>query len=298
MRDADLAMYAAKDGGKNHWALFRPEMHDAATAELALRADLHRALENDELVLRYEPVVDLDTGTISGFEALARWQHPEHGLLSPDRFIGLAEDSGLIDALGAWVIREATGAARRLQGASGRDDLIIGVNLSPRQLERLEIATTVSTALRATGLPPGQLVLEVTEGVFLAETATVAACLDRLRGLGVKLALDDFGTGFSSLGYLERLPLDVLKIDRSFVFTLTSHESRGVLVETIVRLADVLGLRTVAEGVETAEQLEALRRLGCRSVQGYLFARPLTEADALRMLRAGVVAAALPPVAV
>jgi diguanylate cyclase (GGDEF)-like protein/PAS domain S-box-containing protein len=287
MRDADLAMYAAKDGGKNHWAMFEPAMHHTAAAELALRADLHRALENDELVLRYEPIVDLRTGVISGFEALARWQHPEHGLLSPDRFIGLAEDSGLIEALGAWVIREATRTARRLQEASGRHDLRMGVNLSPRQLDRLSITGTVARALEQTGLPPDRLVLEVTEGVFLAETAVVSACLDGLRGLGVKLALDDFGTGFSSLGYLERLPLDVLKIDRSFVLTLTSHETRGVLVETIVRLADVLGLVTIAEGVETVEQLEALRALGCRQVQGYLFSRPMTEADALRMLRRG-----------
>lgn len=291
LRDADLAMYAAKARGKGCWALFEPGMHDTASAQLTLRADLHQALERAELTLRFEPWVDLATGRIVGFEALVRWRHPREGLLPPAAFIPLAEDTGLVNRLGAWVVGEATAAIRRLQVASGRRDLTLGVNLSPRQLADDGLVDVVRDALDRAGLPPDQLVLEVTESAFLAETSAVAACVSRLRGLGVRLALDDFGTGFSSLGYLERLPLDVLKIDRSFVSSLGDTESRSILVATIVRLGDVLGLRTVAEGVETTEQLSTLRTLGCAHGQGYLFSPPVPEDGALMLLRRG----SLPP---
>lgn len=277
LRDADLAMYSAKGSGKGTWTLFESGMSEEASERLTLRAELHRALEGEELELHYQPIVDLHTEAITGFEALVRWQHPTRGLLAPDRFIGLAESTGLIHRLGAWVIREATDALRRFQDTSGDHELSMNVNLSPLQLENAWIVDVVRSALEVAAINPRCLSLEVTEGVFLADTATVVDRLQALHALGVRIALDDFGTGFSSLGYLERLPLEGLKIDRAFIATV---EERGQVLGAIAGLATGLGLSTVAEGIETAEQLAAVRALGCDLGQGFLFSRPLTEADA------------------
>ncbi len=277
LRDADLAMYSVKAAGKGSWTRFEPAMREAATVQLELRTDLHRALAGDELVLHFQPILDLADERVTGFEALVRWQHPVHGLLGPNRFISLAERTGLIEPLGAWVIEAALAALGRIEVRTGRSDLTMSVNLSPRQLEGDTVAAAVREALAATGIAPGRLMLEVTEGLFLADTSAVSERLGELRELGVGLALDDFGTGFSSLGYLDRLPIDVLKIDRSFVSSLDGDHARGAVAAAIVRLAEVLELDTVAEGVETPAQLAALRALGCRRGQGYLFSPPVPE---------------------
>ncbi len=290
LRDADLAMYSAKNAGKGSWRLFESGMHDQASEQLLLRSELHRALDEGEFVLHYQAIVDLDTEAVTGFEALVRWEHPERGLLGPDRFITLAESSGLIHALGAWVLDEATSALRRIQLLSANFALTMNVNLSPLQLESDTIVEDVRAALAASSIPAHQVILEVTEGVFLAETTMVTERFEALHGLGVRIALDDFGTGFSSLGYLERLPLEVLKIDRAFVASLDSGDNRGQIVAAITGLAAGLGLATVAEGIETREQLIAARELGCDRGQGYLFARPVAEAAAVEALRRSVVA--------
>jgi len=285
LRDADLAMYSAKGSGKGTWTLFEAGMGAEASERLTLRAELHRALESEELELHYQPIVDLRTEAITGFEALVRWQHPTRGLLAPDRFIGLAESTGLIHRLGAWVIREATDALRRFQDTSGDHELAMNVNVSPLQLENAWIVDVVRSAIEVGAINPRCLSLEVTEGVFMADTAMVADRLQALHALGVRIALDDFGTGFSSLGYLERLPLEGLKIDRAFV---AKVGERGQVLGAIAGLATGLGLSTVAEGIETEEQLAAVRALGCDRGQGYLFSRPLPEADAAAHLaRAG-----------
>ena len=285
VRDADLAMYSAKQSGKGAWALFEPGMHDDASERLTLRSELHLALERDELRLHYQPIVDLRTEAVVGFEALVRWEHPSRGLLAPDRFIGLAEATGLIHPLGDWVLDEATAALRRLQDAGGDPALSMNVNLSPLQLERASVVGVVHAALERAGVAPACLSLEVTEGVFLSDTVMVAQRLEALHALGVRIALDDFGTGFSSLGYLERLPLQGLKIDRAFVASVSDEERQ--ILGAIAGLASGLGLSTVAEGIETPAQLAAVRALGCDRGQGYLFSRPLPEADALAHLTAG-----------
>jgi EAL domain-containing protein (putative c-di-GMP-specific phosphodiesterase class I) len=284
LRDADLAMYSAKQSGKGAWALFDPSMHDDASERLTLRSELHLALERDELRLLYQPIVDLRSEQVVGFEALVRWEHPTRGLLAPDRFIGLAESTGLIHPLGDWVIQEAAAALRRLQDASGNPSLSMNVNLSPIQLERASVVRVVREALADAALPAGCFSLEVTEGAFLADAAMVSERLRTLHELGVPIALDDFGSGFSSLGYLERLPLQSLKIDRAFVASVSG--GHGQILGAIAGLAGGLGLSTVAEGIETREQLAVVRDLGCDFGQGYLFARPLPEADALAHLAA------------
>lgn len=284
LRDADLAMYSAKGSGKATWSLFESGMGDEASERLTLRAELHRALEQDELRLHYQPIVDLRTEEVTGFEALVRWEHPTRGLLGPDRFIDLAEVTGLIHRLGSWVIREATDTLRRLQDASGNHELAMNVNLSPLQLENAWIVDTVRSALEVSAVPARCLYLEVTEGVFISDTEMVAERLAALHALGVQIALDDFGTGFSSLGYLERLPLEGLKIDRAFIASISDVRGRGQVLGAIAELANGLGLSTVAEGIETEDQLAVVRALGCDRGQGYLFSRPLTEANAIEHL--------------
>lgn len=286
LRDADLAMYSAKASGKATWTLFENGMGEAAGERLKLRAELHRALEEDELRLHFQPIVDLASEAVTGFEALVRWEHPTRGLLAPATFIELAEATGLIHRLGGWVIREATGALRRFQDASGDHGLSMNVNLSPLQLENAWIIDVVRSAIEVSAIPPRCLSLEVTEGVFVADTTMVAERLAALHALGVRITLDDFGTGFSSLGYLERLPLEGLKIDRSFVASASEADrgGQGQILGAIAGLANGLGLSTVAEGIETRDQLAAVRALGCDRGQGFLFARPLPEADALAHL--------------
>jgi diguanylate cyclase (GGDEF)-like protein/PAS domain S-box-containing protein len=275
LRDADLAMYSAKAQGKAAWAVFEPVMHAAAEERLATRSALRQAIDNGEFRLHYQPIVEVDSGRLTGMEALIRWQHPTRGLLGPHEFIGHAEDTGLIVPLGAWVLRTACRQLARFHAAD--PTLTMSVNLSVRQLESDDVIGHVRAALEESGVAPAALTLEITEGLLIAEGAPMVHRLGELKALGVKLAIDDFGTGFSSLGYLQHLPVDIIKIDRSFVEGLNGHGSQMALVNTIIRLSEALRLETVAEGVETASQLAALRSMECRYAQGYYFARPLDE---------------------
>jgi diguanylate cyclase (GGDEF)-like protein/PAS domain S-box-containing protein len=283
LRNADAAMYIAKSRGKNRIIEFEPGMHRAALARLALKVDLERALERNEFLLLYQPIVDLATGRALGVEALLRWRNPMRRLISPAEFVPLAEETGLIIPLGTWVLQEACREARRWNDAAPAEALSVNVNVSGRQVAEPDFVDVVARALRSSGLPPDRLVLEFTENVLIDDTEQSAATLAALKGLGVRLAIDDFGTGFSSLGYLRRFPIDVLKIDGSFVASLSGgHEQRAV-VDAILRLGETLHLETVVEGIEEAHQVADLRSMGATFGQGHHFARPMpaSEIDAL-----------------
>ncbi len=299
LREADAAMYRAKDAGRDQAALFRQEMHDAATARLGDQLGLRRALERDELVAHFQPVVDLCTGEPLGVEALIRWQHPERGLLGPDQFVGMAEETGLILPVGAWMLDHALSTLQRWRREiPGSQDLWVAVNLSARQLTDPDLLHKVSRALAESGVPAGHLHLEITETAVMRSHEASTATLDALRHLGVHLIIDDFGTGYSSLARLKRLPVTTLKVDRSFVDGLGRDSSDLSIVDAIIKMAESLTLKVIAEGVETREQLEILHTLGARMGQGYLWSRPL-PADALAHWLAPSATAALaaPPVA-
>jgi diguanylate cyclase (GGDEF)-like protein len=287
LREADSAMFRAKSAGRDQAAHFHQTMHDQATARLDDQLGLRRALERDELRAHYQPVVDLATGEAVGVEALVRWEHPERGLIGPDQFIPLAEDTGLILPLGAWMLETALGQLQRWR----RDmpearDLWIAVNLSPRQLMDPDLIHKVARALAETGVPPGNLHLEITETAVMRSVDASTTALDSLRQLGVHLIIDDFGTGYSSLARLKRLPVTALKVDRSFVDGLGRDSSDLSIVDAIINMADSLTLGVIAEGVETAEQLEILQSLGARMGQGFLWSRALSAGDLERWLRA------------
>ncbi len=276
LRNADVAMYMAKEAGKNRYQIFEPAMHDVALRRLELKADLQRALDTGEFVLHYQPVIELATGEISGFEALLRWNHPERGLVPPLEFIPLAEETGLIVPIGTWVLREATLWGKALQERYPRQPpLRVAVNLSARQLQRPEIVQDVAEALMRSGLSPESLVLEITESVMMRDVELSLQRLRELKALGVQLAVDDFGTGYSSLNYIQQFPVDILKVDKSFIDAFDLDERKSALTATIIKLAEDLDLRPVAEGIERADQLEHLLRLRCDLGQGYYFARPL-----------------------
>jgi diguanylate cyclase (GGDEF)-like protein/PAS domain S-box-containing protein len=285
LRDADVAMYAAKNAGKGRIEHFHPGLHDEVINRLQLEVDLGRAVDNDELSVAYQAVVDLVSGRIVGMEALMRWEHPQRGTVMPGEFIPVAESTGQIIGMGKWMLSRACRDARAIQVLTDRPDLHLAVNLSIRQIDDQDMVDFVETVLRETGFAPNLLTLEITESVFMGNPVRSLEVLERLKGLGVRLSIDDFGTGFSSLGYLNRLPVDELKIDRTFVAAIDGGEGdTGSLVETIVRLAHDLGLGTVAEGIETVEQLDLVRATGCRLAQGYLFARPAGVAQLLAAL--------------
>ena len=271
LRDADAALYRAKERGKNRAEVFDDEVRAAVAERMAVESALHRAVERGELRLHYQPVVDLLDGSVVGVEALVRWQHPERGLLPPAAFIPVAEETGLIVPLGAWVLQEAC-RWRASQPLERR--VQISVNLSPRQLAAPDLVEMVVRALTDTGTPPSALCLEVTESVFVADMELARGRLQELRDLGISLAIDDFGTGYSSLAYLRSFPLDVVKLDRGFVADLGTSEVDVEIVGAVVRMATALGLCVVAEGVEEVAQLAGLRAVGCTRAQGYLFARP------------------------
>ncbi|HZA80799.1 MAG TPA: EAL domain-containing protein [Actinomycetes bacterium] len=276
LRNADTAMYAAKRQGKGRYAVFEPAMHATVLERLDLAADLGRAVEKGQLHLCYEPQINLGSGRISGLEALVRWRHPARGEVSPAEFIPLAEETGMILPIGRWVLQEACRQLRAWQERwPALAPLTIAVNLSARQLQHPGIVDEVRAALAAAGLDPQSLVLEITETAIMEQLDAAFTILTELRRLGVRLALDDFGTGYSSLSYLQRLPVDILKIDRSFVAGIAGSTEDSALARGILTLGQTLGLTTVAEGIETAEQLVALRELGCQLGQGYYFAKPL-----------------------
>jgi PAS domain S-box-containing protein len=272
----DVAMYMAKEAGKGRYQVFEPAMHDTALRRLELKADLQRAVDNGEFVLHYQPVIELATGRIEGLEALVRWQHPTRGLIAPLDFIPLAEETGLIVSLGRWVLREACMQARRLQERYVMDPpLQMAVNLSARQLQRPEIVGEIAETLMQTQLDPSGLVLEITESVMMQDMDLSIQRLAELKELGVQLAVDDFGTGYSSLNYIRRFPVDILKVDKSFVDGVNEGGEESALTAAIIELAGILRLRPVAEGIERADQLEKLLALRCDLGQGYYFAKPL-----------------------
>jgi diguanylate cyclase (GGDEF)-like protein len=286
LRDADTAMYRAKAEGKARCAVFDTSMLEAVEERLLLESDLRRALERQELRLHYQPIVALADGQLSGFEALLRWQHPTRGLVLPDQFIPIAEETGLIVPIGQWVLREACRQMRTWDDEfPGCDELAINVNLSARQCLEPSLLTEVSEVLEETGLAAGRLRLEVTETALLQDADAIAEILGGLRALGVQLGLDDFGTGYSALSYLQQFPFQMLKIDRSFVNRL--HDAGNVeIIRAVISLAAGLSMNVTAEGIETAEQLAHLKELSCESGQGFYFDRPLTPSDARRTLQA------------
>jgi diguanylate cyclase (GGDEF)-like protein/PAS domain S-box-containing protein len=287
LRDADTAMYRAKELGRGRYELFAPELHSAAMARLELEIELRRSLERGELWLAYQPIVALETGRITGFEALARWQHPERGAIPPSVFIPLAEETGLILPLGAWVLGEACRQARGWRDLQPREAPIsVNVNVSAKQLATDVLGAQVARALAKGRLSAEHLHLEITESVLMSRGDAAEVALNNVRSLGVSIQLDDFGTGYSSLSYLQQLPISTVKIDRSFVSGLPGAGlSNPEIVGAIVGLAQSLGMTTTAEGVETAEQLSQLRALKCTSAQGYHLSRPLDEAGARAMLK-------------
>jgi diguanylate cyclase (GGDEF)-like protein len=289
LRNADLAMYIAKGSGKGCVRLFEPSMHDALVERLSLESQLEQAVEEAELVLHYQPIVELATGAIIGFEALVRWNHPTRGLLQPVDFIPLAEETGQVLPIDRWVLLKACCQGRAWQrDLMGGRPLEVAVNLSTRQLEDDRVVDLVRLALEVSELAPDSLVLEVTESFLLRDEIAGSRRLRALRDLGVRLAIDDFGTGYSSLSYLRSLPVDVLKIDRSFTAGLGKLEEDQALVQAILRLADSLGLSTVAEGVEHASQRDVLVALGCPQGQGWHFARPVESDEMEALLRLSV----------
>ncbi|HET9771743.1 MAG TPA: EAL domain-containing protein [Acidimicrobiia bacterium] len=283
LRDADAAMYRAKDRGRDRCEFFDAVMRTEAVARLEMQSALHRAVERDELRLHYQPVVDLATGAVCGVEALVRWARPHHGLVAPGAFIPLAEETGLIVPIGAWVLEEAVRQVARWQESHPGLAVTVNVNLSAAQLRQPDLAGTLADLIAAHGIAPGALCLELTESTFMEEADGHGAALAALKALGVHLAIDDFGTGYSSLTYLKRFPVNVLKIDQAFVGGLGRDASDTAIVRSVVDLAHALGLTVVAEGVETADQAAHLGQLGCDLAQGYYFARPL-PADQLDTL--------------
>ncbi len=287
LRDADAAMYRAKEGGKARYEIFDREMHTRNLNQLEMETDLRHAVERDEFELLYQPIVDLSARTVVEFEALVRWRHPRHGLIGPDEFISVAEESGLIIEIGNWILRQACTDLANWQKACS-EKLSVSVNLSAKQLLHPSLLSTVRQALRENHLPAAQLKIEVTESTVMEHSERSMGVLSNLAGIGVSLSTDDFGTGYSSLSYLQQFPFDRLKIDRSFIRQMVESDKGKAIVKTILMLGENLGLEVVAEGIETEQQLGSLLQLGCAYGQGYLFARPMTSDEAHSVVKGGL----------
>ena len=287
LRNADLAMYTAKREGKGRFATYETQMVTDSRQRLDMEAALRGALERQELVLHYQPIVHLRTGVVFGFEALVRWNHPRFGHLLPQHFVPIAEETGLIVQMGGWVLREACGQLQRWRESYPESGLVISVNLSGRQLQEATLVEETRAALAMSGLEPSALVLEITESVLMQQARFVMDQLRAMKGLGVSLAIDDFGTGYSSLGYLRRFPIDILKIAKPFIEEVGAGLDKSALARAIIGLGDTLRLTTIAEGIEIAEQRAALVTLGCELGQGYLFSPALPASGIERMLREG-----------
>ena len=282
LRSADTAMYRAKGAGRGRHEIFEATMHARAVRMLEMETDLWRALERDELRLHYQPIIELERGTISGLEALVRWQHPTRGLVSPGDFIPIAEESGLIVPIGWWVLEEACRQALAWQEQFG--PLWMSVNLSPKQLTQPDMFERVQGAIERTGFDANLLKLEVTESVIMENTEAAAQMLKQIKELGARFSMDDFGTGYSSLSYLHRFPLDTIKIDRSFVSQMQPGARDHEIVATIVSMARGLKMSVVAEGVETAAQLDNLRDMRCGYAQGFFMSKPQPAAQIEELL--------------
>ncbi len=283
---ADIAMYRAKKLGRNNFQFYTPAMNEESLERVRIESALRNALERDEFVLYYQPQLDMKTGKICGMEALIRWKHPELGMVPPGRFVSIAEETGLIVPIGAWVMRTACAQNKAWQDA-GFDKLRVAVNLSARQFSAPDLIEGLEAVLLDTGLEPKYLEIELTESLFMSDITPAVDLLHRMKALGVNLSIDDFGTGYSSLSYLSRFPIDVLKIDRSFVADITRDANDEAIVTSIIALAHNLKLAVIAEGVETGEQLDYLRRHGCDEMQGYYFSRPLPAAEFEQLLVEG-----------
>lgn len=285
LRDADIAMYRAKSLGKSRHEVFDKEMHSRAVALLKLETDLRKAIDRKQFCIHYQPIISLQSGLITGFESLVRWQHPERGLIFPSEFIPMAEETGLIVPLGLWVLQQACIQMRewenRFNGAV--DHLSVSINLSGKQFQHRDLVQQVSAVLQETNVDPAKIRLEITESTLMQNAETAASMLLKLKALNVKLYIDDFGTGYSSFSYLHRFPFDTLKIDRSFVARMDVGEENTEIVRAMLTLAKNLGKDVIAEGIETARQLQLLRELGCQSGQGFLFSQPL-EPEAVEKL--------------
>ena len=310
LRNADVALYEAKNSARGRWVVYDPAMHSALVDKVSLEADLRAAIERcqlshrpglektgryprfgesslqSQITLAYQPIVDMTSDRLTGFEALVRWTHPERGVIAPTTFVPVAEESGLIIALGRWVLRTACHQASAWNMRS-RQPVTVTVNLSGRQLKDDSLALDVEAALRESGLPPTNLILEMTESVIMHEPSAARARLHELKEVGVRLAIDDFGTGYSSLSHLQQFPVDILKIDRSFLHKMHQGANDAALVRTIIALAKLLSLRTIAEGVEDAEQQDQLKALGCDSAQGFLFGHPMTIQEVDKLISSG-----------
>jgi diguanylate cyclase (GGDEF)-like protein len=278
IRHADIAMYRAKARGRARWEIFDPAMDVAARERQRLETDLRRALDRGELRVYYQAEVEIESGRLAGMEALVRWEHPARGLIPPAEFIAVAEETGLIVPIGRWVLFEACRQAKEWETKYSRDmPLMVSVNLSGKHLQQANLIQEIREVLDTTGIDPAHLIIEITETVAMAGAETTIEVLKRLKSLGVLLAIDDFGTGFSSLSYLKRFPVDLLKIDKSFVAGVANQGHDTAIVEAIIALGHALGLKVIAEGVETLDQLHELRSLGSELGQGYFFGRPMSD---------------------
>ena len=281
LKNADIAMYRSKNLGRGKFCFFEQEMNDEIQKRRALESDLRQAISNDELELHFQPLISRETGQTEGFEALVRWNRPEHGLIAPDEFIPLAEETGLILPLGEWVLRQAC------QEATHWDDLFVAVNLSPVQFRDQNLMQMIADTLEETGLPPARLELEITESVLLSDADYAFVILDNLRELGVRIAMDDFGTGYSSLSYLQRFEFDKIKLDRGFIGAVEVSEDAKNIVKAVIMLGKSLGMTTTAEGVENKAHIDFLTGEGCDQFQGYYFSKPMTAAAVRSFLKKG-----------
>jgi EAL domain-containing protein (putative c-di-GMP-specific phosphodiesterase class I) len=295
LRNADLAMYTAKMRGRGRVEVYEPVMHQRAIDRFDIETSLRRAIEAGQLVLAYQPIADLTTGEVVALEALIRWNHPVRGLLLPDAFIPVAEETGLIPLVGAFVLREACRQVRIWQGAyAAAARLSVGVNVSALEITRPDFAVEAGKAIASSGLRSSSLVIEITENALASDTAAAARNLDELKQLGCQIAVDDFGTGYASLAYLQQYPVDILKLDRCFVEGIDGLPKQAALPEAIIRLAQHLGLGLIAEGVERQTQRDRLVEAGCGLAQGYLLGRPMDAAAFGALLAAGGRVATLP----
>jgi diguanylate cyclase (GGDEF)-like protein len=278
LKNADIALYRAKADGRGTYRFFEPEMDARMQARRTLELDLRKASANGEFELFYQPQVDVQTRRINGFEALLRWHHPQRGMVTPSDFIGLAEDTGLIVPLGAWVLQQAC-----TEAATWPRDIKVAVNLSPVQFKSKNLLPVIVSALAKSGLSPGRLELEITESVLLQDSDATLTMLHQMRDLGLKISMDDFGTGYSSLSYLRKFPFDKIKIDQSFIREMSGNDSLAI-VRAVTAMGTSLGIVTTAEGVETFEQFEQLKLEGCNEVQGYLFSPPRPASEVKELL--------------